>query len=327
MFFFIQFYSGRGPHTNRGWCFFCNMGRQTHTMRPFLLLLFTHVLALPVSAQKLPVGASSIVFSNQGEPLTLHTYRPPTYADGPLLVVFHGVKRNAEDYRNYAIHMAEKFRAIVVTPEFDSVRFSSARYQRGGVVRDKKAAPREEWTYAMIPGIVEFIRGKEGKKDLPYYLIGHSAGGQFLVRMAAFLPGDARRIVAANPGSDLFPTRDQPFGYGFGGLPEELSSTSVLRAYLAAPLTLYLGTDDIYPRPSFDDSPDAMAQGRHRLERGRNCFAFAKALAEKNGWPFGWRKVETPGIGHDAAFMFAAPEVEDAIFGPLSPPAARPASK
>lgn len=291
-------------------------------MQHFLFLILIHGLALPVSAQKLSVGASSVVYPNHGESLTLHTYRPPTYTDGPLLVVFHGVKRNAEDYRNYAIHMAERFRAIVVTPEFDSVRFSSARYQRGGVMKGKKVAPREEWTYAMIPGIVDFIRGREARADMPYYLIGHSAGGQFLVRMAAFLPGDAKRIVAANPGSDLFPTRDQPFGYGFGGLPEELSSTAVLKAYLAAPLTLYLGTDDIYPRPSFDDSPEAMTQGRHRLERGRNCYAYAKALAEKNGWPFHWRKVETPGIGHDAAYMFAAPEVEDALFGPLSGPAA-----
>lgn len=110
-------------------------------MRYFLFFIFVYTLALGVSAQKLPVGASTIVYSNHGEPLTLYAYRPPTYADGPLLVVFHGVKRNAEDYRNYAIHMAEKFRAIVVTPEFDSVRFSSSRYQRGGVVRDKKAAP------------------------------------------------------------------------------------------------------------------------------------------------------------------------------------------
>jgi hypothetical protein len=123
------------------------------------------------------------------------------------------------------------------------------------------------------------------------------------------------RIVAANPGSLLFPTRDQDFGYGFGGLPSELSGDDVMRRYLAAPLTLYLGTDDIYPRPSFDDSPAGMKQGAHRLERGRNCFAAAEKLARERGWAFNWRKVETPGIGHDAAFMFAAKEAGDALFG------------
>jgi pimeloyl-ACP methyl ester carboxylesterase len=280
-----------------------------------MLIALFWVFSLSVVAQSIPVGVSRIVYENQGEPLTLHTYRPPTYAGGPLILVFHGVKRNAEDYRNFAITLAERFRAIIITPEFDSTRFPSARYQRGGLMKGKQAQPTAAWTYTMVPGIVSFARKAMGNDTLPYYLIGHSAGGQFLVRMAAFLPGEARRIVASNPGSDLFPTRDQPFGYGFGGLPESLSDDKVLKAYLAAPLTLYLGTDDIYPRPSFDDSPDGMRQGQHRLERGRNCYAFAKALAQQKGWPFNWRKVETPGIGHDAAFMFAAKEVEDALFG------------
>jgi pimeloyl-ACP methyl ester carboxylesterase len=283
--------------------------------RFFMLIALFWVFSLSVVAQSIPVGVSRIVYENQGEPLTLHTYRPPTYAGGPLILVFHGVKRNAEDYRNFAITLAERFRAIIITPEFDSTRFPSARYQRGGLMKGKQAQPTAAWTYTMVPGIVSFARKAMGNDTLPYYLIGHSAGGQFLVRMAAFLPGEARRIVASNPGSDLFPTRDQPFGYGFGGLPESLSDDKVLKAYLAAPLTLYLGTDDIYPRPSFDDSPDGMRQGQHRLERGRNCYAFAKALAQQKGWPFNWRKVETPGIGHDAAFMFAAKEVEDALFG------------
>jgi len=155
----------------------------------------------------------------------------------------------------------------------------------------------------------------EGRAALPYYLVGHSAGGQFLVRLAAFLPGEAVRIVAANPGSHLFPVRVQDFAYGFGGLPPELSSDDVIRRYLAARLTLYLGTGDVLPQPSFDDSPPAMRQGAHRLERGRNCFAAAQALARERGWAFGWRKVETAGIGHEAAFMFAAPEAEKALFG------------
>jgi dienelactone hydrolase len=269
-----------------------------------------------VRAQPLPKGPGKIECPNGTEPITAFTYKPPTYRNGPLLVVFHGVQRNAEDYRNFAITLAERFGAIVVAPMFDSERFPSARYQRGGIMNKEGAAmPSEQWTYAIVPKIVSHVRALEQQPELPYYLIGHSAGGQFLVRLAGFLPGEARRIIAANPGSDLFPTRDQQFGYGFGGLPDPLSNDEVLRRYLAAPLTLYLGTDDIYPRPSFDDSPPAMKQGPHRLARGRGCFEFAQQLARERGWAFNWRKVETPGIGHDAAFMFAAKEVEDALFG------------
>jgi len=287
----------------------------TISMKKSILALLLAFFAAFAIAQQLPMGSSSIVHENNGEPLTVFTYKPATYKDGPILVVFHGVRRNAEDYRNFAITMGERFKAIIVTPMFDSVRFSSARYQRGGIMKSDKVQPQEKWTYSMIPGIVDHVRKIEKNNSIPYYLIGHSAGGQFLVRMAAFLPGEAKRIVAANPGSDLFPTKVQNFGYGFGGLPEALSNNEVLKAYLAAPLTLYLGTDDIRPEHNFDESPAGMVQGKSRLERGRNCYAFAKALAKKNGWAFNWRKVETPGIDHDAARMFAAKEVEEALFG------------
>jgi hypothetical protein len=98
-------------------------------------------------------------------------------------------------------------------------------------------------------------------------------------------------------------------------LPAELSSDEVIRRYLGAPLTFYLGTGDITPEHNFDQSADGMRQGPNRLERGRACFAAAQRLAKERGWAFNWRKVETPGIGHDAALMFAAKEAEEAIFG------------
>ncbi|MCX6953980.1 MAG: alpha/beta fold hydrolase [Verrucomicrobia bacterium] len=280
------------------------------------LVVLSLVFTATLRADPLPVGPGKLVFANGAEPITLFTYKPPTYKDGPLLVVCHGVGRNAEDYRNFAITLAERFGVIVVAPLFDTARFPSLRYQRGGLVdKDGKVQPREAWTYAFIPQIVDYVRGLEAKPKLPYYLIGHSAGGQFLVRLAAFMPGEAVRIIAANPGSHLFPDREQKFGYGFGGLPDELSNDEVLRRYLAAPLTIYLGTGDITPAHSFDASAEGMKQGPNRLARGRACFAAAQKLAKDRGWDFNWRKVETPGIAHEAAFMFAAKEAGDALFG------------
>ena len=123
-------------------------------MKKSILALLLAFFAAFAIAQQLPMGSSSIVHENNGEPLTVFTYKPATYKDGPILVVFHGVRRNAEDYRNFAITMGERFKAIIVTPMFDSVRFSSARYQRGGIMKSDKVQPQEKWTYSMIPGIV-----------------------------------------------------------------------------------------------------------------------------------------------------------------------------
>lgn len=283
--------------------------------RCLVALLFA-VVCGALHADPLPLGPGKIECPNGTEPITVFTYKPPTYQDGPLLVVCHGVARNAEDYRNFAITLAERFGAIVVAPLFDKDRFPSLRYQRGGLLDPQgKIQPADTWTYAVIPKIVAQVRGLEGRPKLPYYLIGHSAGGQFLVRLAAFMPGEPVRIVAANPGSHLFPDRAQAFGYGFGGLPEPLSNDGVMRRYLAAPLTIYLGTGDITPEHSFDASEEGMRQGASRLARGRACFAAAEKLAHERGWAFNWRKVETPGIAHEAAFMFAAKEAGDALFG------------
>lgn len=267
------------------------------------------------SPTALPIGSSDYTFANGAEPIRVFAYKPATYRDGPLIVVFHGVARNAEDYRNFAINLAERSRAIVVTPLFDRERFPMERYQRGGITRDGKPQPREAWTYAVVPRLVADVLTKEGRSELPYYYLGHSAGGQFLVRLAAFLPEGPKRIIAANPGSHLFPTRETEFGYGFGGLPPPWSDDESLRRYLAAPLTLYLGTADTDPNAkSLDRSAAALRQGKSRYERGHACFAFARALAAERGWTFGWRLVEAAGIGHDAALMFAAPEAMDAVF-------------
>src|SRR4029079_3932825 len=101
---------------------------------------------------------------------------------------------------------------------------------------------------------------------------------------------------AANSGSHLAPTRDQPYGYGFGRLPEEAASDATIRRYLAAPLTLYQGTGDTATTREqdqyLDNGAEAKKTGARGLERGRNTFRRAKDLAEQRGWEFRWRLVE-----------------------------------
>lgn len=280
----------------------------------FFLLVFSHA----VHAAPLPAGAGSVDIATTGGVIKVFTYKPSLYKDGPLVLVLHGVNRNAEDYRNFAIAVAERFKVLVAAPLFDRERFPSDAYIRGGLLnKDGTLRPREQWTYALVPQLLAVLRAGEGQPDLPYYLLGHSAGGQFLVRFAAFYPTEAQRIVAGNPGSHLFPRRDWKFGYGFGGLSAEISDDAALQRYLAAPLTLYLGSGDILTdTENLDRSPEALQQGAHRLARGRACFEFAQKLAQERGWAFNWRKVEAPGIGHDGGGMFAAPEMADA-FGQL----------
>lgn len=271
---------------------------------------------IPTGLGKIEVGAGT-------NPVTVFTYKPRNYAGGPLLVVCHGMSRNAEKYCADAIPLAERDKVLIAAPLFDLEHFHREDYNLGGVVKNGKVQPRENWTYQRLNDVVEAVRREEGRPDMPYYLIGHSAGGQFLMRYAALMPGGPQRIVAANPGSDLFPRRDWKFGYGFGGLPKELSDDEALKRYLAAPLTIYLGLADIDPQhPELDRSVAAEAEGRYRLERGRACYAFAQRLAQARGWQFNWTKVEVPGVAHVASGMLKAKEVDRALF-PGGMPAAQ----
>jgi cyanophycinase len=265
------------------------------------------------------VGKERFTLSTRGKTLPVFTYRPATYQNGPLVIVMHGMNRNAETYRDNAVPLGDRFKGLVVVPEFSQEQFPDDDYQKGGVTR--KGGPRAErnWSFTFIDDLVAAVRQREGKPELPYYLIGHSAGGQFLNRLAAFHPGGAQRIIAANPGSLIFPTRDWSFHYGFGNLPLHWSDDAWLKRYLAAPLTLYLGTEDILPK-NLDVSPEAMRQGATRIERGRACYAMAAALAKEKGWPFHWTLVEAPGVGHNSAAMFSHPQAEKAIFGEKGKP-------
>ena len=252
----------------------------------------------------LPEGKSALVVRFGDVPLTLFTYKPPGFRTGPLIMVFHGVLRNAEEYRDDAVEMGNRFGAIIVAPLFDEPTFPKPKYQYGGIIRDGRATSADEWTGEYANRIAKEIRRREDKPDLPLYLIGHSGGGQFLLRAAAFVATDAKRIVVANPGTHLIVTHAADYPFGFGGLPDELCTDERLKMFLSQPLTLYLGSKDIERDEHLDVTPPAEAQGSTRYERGQRAFATAKALAQVRGWPFGWKFVVANGVEHDHTKMF-----------------------
>lgn len=268
------------------------------------------------NAAPIPTGFGKMQVGSGTNTITVFTYKPKSYRAGPLVVVFHGMLRNPGVYCSNSIPLAERYNVLIAAPEFDTNHFSKAAYNYGGVIKKGVVQPRENWTYQYVLETINAIRLREDQPELPYYLIGHSAGGQFAMRYAALMPPGAKRIVAANPGSDLFPRRDWEFGYGFGGLPAALSDDAALQRYLAAPLTLCLGLNDNDPNHfELDRTAAAKREGANRLERGRACFEFAQKLAQTRGWKFNWRKVEVPGIAHDGKAMLAAMEVQAALLG------------
>jgi len=244
-------------------------------------------------------------------PIDIFTYRPADCVPSGFLIVFHGVDRNADAYRDNAKPLADKLCLIVAAPLFDNQRFPSWRYQHGGVVYRKALQPDANWTGNLVLQLASWLRQQEKQAGMPYYLIGHSAGAQFLSRAAAYIPSDARRIVIANPSTHVLASLDDGPPYGFSGMP---SAEEMLKRYLAAPVTILLGQEDHGSKNLADDA-EAEQQGATRFERGERAFHQAEEVARQHGWPFGWRLVEVPGVGHSARSMFASPMAVDALVG------------
>ncbi|MDR3518306.1 MAG: hypothetical protein P4M00_21130 [Azospirillaceae bacterium] len=272
------------------------------------------------SAGGIAVGNGERTVTVGGKSLRLFTYKPPAYVDGPMVIVCHGVQRNAGTYRNNARVIANRHDALIVAPEFDREQFSRVDYQSAGIGDGLRVA-HGGWMTDMLRRVVDEVREQEDRPDMPVFLIGHAAGAQFVMKFAAFDTLGFRRIVAANASSYLLPTREVAFPYGFGALPASHSDEAAIARYLAAPLTLYLGTEDRlerearWVREDLDDSAAARAQGASPYERGLRSFDFARSVAADKGVSFGWRLVEAPGVSHTSKQMFESRQSSVALFG------------
>lgn len=247
----------------------------------------------------------------EGKRLTVYTYKPSCTPKG-VLFVFHGTGRTASSYRDAAKPLADRECLSIYAPLFDSTRFPSSLYHLGGVKADGPTTGR---TVDLVDDLMAWASNREAP-GLPVTLYGHSAGGQLLSRVAAYaVPAEAARIIVANPSTHVLPSATEDAPYGFDMTTDDkldAKEEALLKAYLAAPVTIYLGTEDT----GTDDlamGPAAMRQGENRLDRGRKTFAKGEAEAKARGWPFGWRLVEAEGIAHEGGQMMRAPEMAEAM--------------
>jgi dienelactone hydrolase len=289
---------------------------QEPTMRLTIAALLASFAVGAATAAPIEDGNGQQRVSIGGVRMQVFTYRPRRCDINSVLIVLHGKYRNdppAKKYRRHARPLAKRLCMLVVAPLFDRHRFPTALYQRGGIVDGKTVRPTSEWTGRLVVRIVDWVRREEGRQ-LDYYLIGHSAGGQFLSRFAAFIPNDARRIVIANPSTHVVPSVNIKAPYGFGGVYRGETAEREIRRYLAQPVTIFLGradtrTDD----DNLADTADALAQGKTRHARGITVFRTAQAIARDRGWTFNWRLVQVGGVGHSSQQMFSSDEAFRAL--------------
>lgn len=283
---------------------------------------------------------------------TLQTYQnvPMTgsAAVTQAVVVIHGTGGNAAGYfasmMNAATRAGVVGTTMVVAPWFKTSKNKPARGEAvwtndawkdgGGATR-----PAGLSSFTVLDQVLSTLSDRTRFPALRAITVaGHSAGGQFTQRYAAFglapgrLAGVAVNFVVANPSSFVYfgparPTASGGFAvpaanscpgyddykYGMGhrsGYVAALTPAQAEQTYVSRRVTLLSGGADLEDNGDEDTSCQARAQGPNRNARAADYFAYTRAIAPTAPHD----RIVVPGVGHDGDAMFASPLAWPALF-------------
>ena len=282
-----------------------------YTFSVFLLLSITGYIYLYVlpkgpeitATNKINVGIDSFVIQaykdSDRKSIKVWTYKPESWNDkDKIIFVMHGGGRNADDYLNAWIELANKNNLLIIAPEFENKfsKYTTNDYQEGNLftffgTKNQKT----EWAYTVVENIFDHIKSVNNITNEQYDIFGHSAGGQFVHRMVMLMP-ESRigTAIAANSGFYSLPNENLEFPYGIKNTETDLQKSYKKR------LIVLLGELDNDPSlGTFRTTDLAMEQGAHRLERGTNFYSFNKDLKNRNNWTFNWKIDTIKNVGHD----------------------------
>ncbi len=258
------------------------------------------------ATRKIKIGIDSFVipaYKDSGKKsIRVWTYKPENWKDQERIIfVMHGGGRNADDYLNAWVELANENNLLIVAPEFENKfsKYTTNDYQEGNLFTFFGTKnPKSEWAYAVVENIFDHIKSANDITNGHYDIFGHSAGGQFVHRMTLLYPESrVKTAIAANAG--LYTFIDQSVEYPYGVKNIELQSGQVKNAF-EKQLVLMTGELDNSPDlGTFTTTDLAMRQGDNRLERGAYFFEYSKEYAAKNKFTFNWKLDTVKNVGHD----------------------------
>jgi len=248
------------------------------------------------------------------KPFNIHYYIPSTVnqTTAPILFIFPGTDRNADDYLETWITLADQKGVMVFAFEFSVDYYPmSTNYQTGFILDENGNLNNEDvWTFSVIEPVFDFIKTNLVNNTNSYNMFGHSAGGQFVHRFVQFKPNSRLNYaVSANAGWYTVPDTSVDFPYGLKNTG--ISNEDLQNSYLKN-LEIHLGQNDNNPNdPALRKTPEANIQGLHRLSRGRYFVNQSDSISQSLNFPSSWVKKELENVGHEQQKMavFAAQEM------------------
>ena len=300
----------------------------------------------------------------QRQTMLINGRQVPYYSNCPLsarntgitraVIVVHGSGRKVEDYFASVVDNIPssptpsrdwRGKTIVLAPYFQ---------EKGDALNKKTEAWwKDDWvtggasggvsSYEVVDTMVARLRNGTFPNLRWVVITGHSAGGQFVQRYAAFTDVDMQRepntalvkFVPSNPSSYLYLNEYRyddaqkewviphgkktkgynEFKYGLEDLDDyaRVRGATWARTYLPKrQIELLAGTADVVADESFDDSREAMLQGHSRYERAQLFDAFMNQFFKPNHFAI----TPVPGVGHDHRLIYASAEAKNALYFP-----------
>lgn len=266
----------------------------------FIMALFPLVVDAEIRE-----GTGRFIFLHQGKEIPVWYYNPSSVPKNniPIVFVMHGVKRNAETYRDDWVQYAREKNFLLIVPEFSSRNYPGEKYNTGNMIgANGEIGAKETWLFQVIEKIFHKIQLEKGIKTEKYYLYGHSAGAQFVHRFTQFFPEASLELaIAANAGWYTFLDNTVAFPYGIKDL---MLSKQELNTIFSKKLIVLLGDKDTNSLDaSLRKTYEANIQGIHRFERGNTYFNNAQKLSQQLGDTFNWKMVHVKGVAHSNTGM------------------------
>lgn len=261
-------------------------------------------------APPFPTLVESGVSEQRSEYGAYYLYEPQQLGrDTRIAVLAHGSLTKGRSARELASRFirrwtkaADQHNLILVAPAFDATNFQTYGGYRGLFGRKVGAD-------TFVLAITEGLAKRHQLREPRIWLYGHSAGGQFAIRLSVRHADRIARVVASAPGRYAFPTTAAPWPYGAGALsktvtyrnPKLIRRLDVrpnLNDWLHAaqlPITVVVGAQDLDPQPARPGH-----RGRNRVELAHQWAQEMNELAGRNHKSGQVTVTIVPNVGHNS---------------------------
>jgi len=250
-------------------------------------------------SQNLKANQGSFIFESWDGPSLNVFFSSPRKINAAtrLVVVMHGKKRNAEEYRNQWVESADELNLLVIVPEFNNKDFPSVwGFNYGNIKTSEMASiPKRMHAFSAIEPLAKQVIIKFQLKSDHWGIYGHGAGAHFVHRYVLHQPEASHTLaIASNLGWYLSMTdQEWPFGLTNSNIDDQQLKKAFSRYFL-----LVLGRADTSTEPDSSYAKEnwetVTLQGPHRLARGRNFFRSAIKKSKELDQFFKWGMVEVP---------------------------------